>query len=103
MVTIIACEVDTEVFTSDKMQVWLSRETHAATHDEDFALVLCMCGSFFSLHFGGGLPACCSVEVHARLADVECSSPPFYQWERVKMRVWGSLRNTQEKKINCKH
>lgn len=25
MVTIIACEVDTEVFTSDKMQVWSSQ------------------------------------------------------------------------------
>lgn len=74
MVTIIACEVDIEVFTSDKMQVRFSppQKTHVATDHYGCAAVC------------SALIACCPVEVHACLGDVECSplsAKDFYQWE----------------------
>lgn len=81
MVTIIACEVDTEVFTSDKMQVRLHVKKKKAT-DHDFY----RCGVVvqqFLVYFS--VPACCPVQVHACLGgDAECSpltDEDFYQWE----------------------
>lgn len=79
MVTIIACEVDTEVFTSDKMQVrFFTKMRHAANHD--FALVVGLCSSLL----WSQLTACWPVDVYAYVGDVECSSladEDFYQWE----------------------
>lgn len=60
MVTIIACEVDTEVFTSDKMQVRFSPERKQ-----------CLCG-VVGQRLASGPTACRPVEVRACLGDVEC-------------------------------
>lgn len=64
MVTIIACEVDTEVFTSDKMQVRKKKKKHAHVASKPgFAFVVVwLCSSFAQRT---DWLACCPVQVHA--------------------------------------
>lgn len=46
MVTIIACEVETEVFTSDKLQVGLWRYSFIKPHVEYFRILVCLWKNF---------------------------------------------------------
>lgn len=59
MVTIIACEVDTEVFTSDKMQVNEKEKMHVASTP---GCCVWLCSSFA---LRTDRLACCPVQVHA--------------------------------------
>lgn len=62
MVTIIACEVDTEVFTSDKMQVRFLHPKCTSQRIVTLAPLRCGCAAVC-----WGRTACCPVELHACL------------------------------------